>query len=90
LLFQRGLSIGLKNDIDQVNDLLNDLDWALNEACFQYNECNALLPFIRMNKAVFGVEYTMDVNNFCPQANVMNFDFLKKHLNLDAWRVACR
>ena len=86
----RGLSIGLKNDLDQVNDLLNDFDWALNEECFQYNECNVVLPFIYMNKAVFGVEYTLDVNDFCPQANAMNFDFLKKHLNLDAWRVTCR
>ena len=32
----RGLSIGLKNDLDQVNDLLPYFDWALDEQCFQY------------------------------------------------------
>jgi hypothetical protein len=27
---------GLKNDVDQVNDLLPYFDWALDEQCFQY------------------------------------------------------
>jgi hypothetical protein len=33
----RNLSIGLKNDLDQIKDLLANFDWALNEECFQYN-----------------------------------------------------
>jgi len=36
------------------------------------------------------VEYKLATSQFCPQANVMNFNSLKKHLNLDAYRVACR
>lgn len=87
---QRGLSIGLKNDIDQVRDLVSSYDWALNEQCFQYNECNTLLPFIQAGKAVFNVEYSLDTNQFCPQANEMNFNSLKKNLNLDAFRIPCR
>ena len=43
----RDLSIGLKNDVDQVRDLVSHFDWALNEQCYQYNECDTLLPFIR-------------------------------------------
>lgn len=86
----RGLAIGLKNDLGQISDLLADFDWALNEECFSYNECNLLTPFIQANKPVFGVEYDLDTADFCPQANAMNFDFLKKHWSLDAWRVACR
>src|SRR5262249_7524684 len=35
----RGLSVGLKNDLGQVQDLLPYFDWALNEQCFEYNEC---------------------------------------------------
>lgn len=31
----RGLSVGLKNDLDQVNDLQPLFDWALNEECFR-------------------------------------------------------
>ena len=38
----RGLSIGLKNDLDQVAALEPDFDWALNEQCFQYDECDRL------------------------------------------------
>jgi hypothetical protein len=86
----RGLSVGLKNDIDQVGDLVDNFDWALNEQCFQYNECDSLLPFVQAGKAVFGVEYQGSTSTFCPRANAMNFDWLKKNLNLDAYRAACR
>lgn len=86
----RGLSIGLKNDLDQVDDLVTYFDWALNEECFAYNECDKLLPFVQAGKAVFGVEYTGDLDVFCPAANAMNFDWLKKNIDLDAWRESCR
>ena len=86
----RELSIGLKNDLEQVPDLVGDFDWALNEECFAYDECELLLPFIAAGKAVFGVEYELQAEDFCPQANVMDFSFLQKHWELDAWRVDCR
>ena len=86
----RGLSIGLKNDLDQIQELVNDFDWALNEQCFQYDECDALLPFVQTGKAVFGVEYKGDTGEFCPKANTKNFDWLKKKINLDSWRIPCR
>jgi len=86
----RGLSVGLKNDLDQVGSLLSYFDWALNEQCFQYDECAALLPFIEAGKAVFGVEYELDPSAFCPGANAMNFDWLRKNYDLDTWRVSCR
>jgi len=86
----RGLAVGLKNDLDQIEELLPYFDWSLNEQCFQYNECEMLLPFIQAGKPVFGIEYQGDPAGFCPQANAMNFDFLKKRLELDAWRIACR
>ena len=43
-----------------------------------------------IGKGIFGIEYQGDPAGFCPQANAMNFDFLKKRLELDAWRIACR
>ncbi|CAF3418132.1 unnamed protein product [Rotaria sp. Silwood1] len=45
----RDLSIGLKNDVDQVRDLVSYFDWAINEQCWEYNECNTLQPFITGN-----------------------------------------
>ena len=86
----RGLSIGLKNDLDQINDLLSYFDWALNEQCFQYGEYDKLLPFINDGKAVFQVEYYLKLRQFCPLANELNFNSLKKHINLGAWRKSCR
>ncbi len=87
---ERGLSVGLKNDLDQVEDLVDYFDWALNEQCFQYSECDLLLPFIEAGKAVFGVEYELDTDRFCAQANAMDFDWLKKNYDLDAERESCR
>lgn len=86
----RNLSIGLKNDLGQIDDLLPFFDWALNEQCFQYDECDPLDAFVADNKAVFGVEYSLNTTDFCPAANARDFDWLKKRLNLGPWRVACR
>lgn len=87
---QRGLAIGLKNDLEQIPQLVNDFDWAVNEQCFEFNECPKLLPFINAGKPVFGIEYKGGTSDFCPQANAWNFDFLKKEVRLGAWRTACR
>lgn len=86
----RGLSIGLKNDLDQIPDLVDQFDWALNEQCYQYDECDLLLPFVQAGKAVFGVEYEGNPTEFCPYFNNLNFDWLQKNWDLDAWRIACR
>jgi hypothetical protein len=86
----RGLSVGLKNDLDQILELEPAFDWALNEQCFEFDECELLLPFVDAGKAVFGVEYSGDPNEFCPEANRMNYDWLLKRVELDAFRVGCR
>jgi len=89
----RGLSIGLKNDSDQVADLLPFFDWALTEDCFDQDWCNQVMPFVAAGKAVFAAEYTdtgITAPQFCPQANTLNFNAILKHRNLDAWRQTCR
>ncbi|MCL4366550.1 endo alpha-1,4 polygalactosaminidase [Patescibacteria group bacterium] len=84
----RGLSVALKNDVEQVPDLWQNFDWALNEECFDYNECgNYSDYFINNGKAVFQVEYN---RNYCSQANALNFNGLVKDLDLTAKRTACR
>ena len=85
-----GLAVALKNDLGQVKRLLPYFDFALNEECFDYGECRRLKPFVVVGKAVFGVEYDLDTTEFCPKADALNFNFLKKRLALRAWRVACR
>lgn len=86
---EHGLSIGLKNDLEQIPDLVEHFDWALNEECFAYDECETLLPFIEAGKAVFHVEYEFDPSEFCDQVNALNFNSMKKNWDLDAWQAPC-
>ena len=85
----RGLSVGLKNDLDQVAQLVDVFDWALAEQCFEYNECDRLQPFVAAGKAVFVVEYKTAAAVFCPAAAKMGFNGLRKNLSLNAFREAC-
>jgi hypothetical protein len=88
----RNLAVALKNDIDQIPDLVSYFDFQVNEQCFQYNECDKVQPFVTAGKPVFNVEYGAASlsTTVCPKANALNFDSLIKNLNLDAWRVSCR
>ena len=86
----RGLQIGLKNDMEQVVELLPYFDWILNEECFSYQECELLLPFVQAGKPVFVIEYDLPAEDFCPQANELGFHALLKNIELDAYRIACR
>jgi hypothetical protein len=56
----RGLSVGLKNDLDQLEELEPWFDWALNEECASYDECDRLAVFTDRGKAVFHTEYVED------------------------------
>ncbi len=87
---ERGLSIGLKDDLDQIPDLLPYFDWALNEECFSYDECGLLEPFIRAGKPVFVIEYQMKPEQFCPQANESHFNAIIKNPDLDSYRLSCQ
>src|SRR5205085_1115584 len=45
-----GMSVGLKNDLGQIPELLPKFDFAINEQCFQYHECDNLKLFIQAGK----------------------------------------
>ena len=88
----RGLSIGLKNDSEQVEDLLPFYDWALTEDCFAEEWCEEVVPFVAEGKAVFAAEYTntgMALDEICEQAGAMNINVILKHRDLDAYRETC-
>jgi len=86
----RGLSIGLKNDLGQVAELEPWFDFATNESCNVYDECELLSPFVAAGKAVFGIEYVGNTATVCSRTNALDFDFLKKSRQLGAAREACR
>ena len=87
---QRGLLVGLKNDLEQIPELVSYFDWIINEECFSYGECELLLPFVQAGKPVLVIEYELDPSDFCPQALQMNFNALLKNWDLDADMVDCR
>lgn len=80
---QKGLSVALKNDMGQLAALKPYFDFAINEQCFQYRECNYPAPglpdWTASGKAVFNVEYK---SLKCAQANAWNFGSILKNLNL--------
>ncbi len=78
------LPIALKNDVDQVSQLVAYFDFMVDEQCFEYSECNTLKPFLNAGKAVFEVEYNGQPTSFCPKANALNFNTIKKNESLAA------
>jgi Glycoside-hydrolase family GH114 len=86
----RGLSVGLKNDLDQAATLEPAFDWALDEQCYQYDECALLQPFARAGKAVLIAEYELAPSAFCARARAAGYSAIRKRLELGPWRQACQ
>ncbi|MFF9197076.1 endo alpha-1,4 polygalactosaminidase [Streptomyces sp. NPDC014779] len=89
LAHERGLAVGLKNDLDQIPQLLADFDFAVNEQCAEYEECDRLTPFVTSGKAVFHAEYELPLAAFCPRSKELGLDSILKKYELGAWRRAC-
>ncbi|MFC5722951.1 endo alpha-1,4 polygalactosaminidase [Streptomyces gamaensis] len=86
---ERGLAVGLKNDLEQVPQLVGDFDFAVNEQCAQFKECDRLRPFAEHGKPVFHVEYELPKEDFCAGTRQLGFSSMRKKLGLDAWREPC-
>jgi hypothetical protein len=87
-----GLTVALKNDVEQVAELAPYFDYAINEQCQQYSECTGYTTnFINAGKAVFQVEYKLRLSRFCPQANAENRNAILKDYDLfDTPYTPCR
>jgi hypothetical protein len=92
----RGLSVGLKNSVGLVAELHPDFDWALNEECFAYDECDRLDPFRTDGKAIFHVEYVNRESQaaalrdqVCSDPAVSGFSTLVKTWDLDDFVLTC-
>lgn len=89
LAHDRGMSVGLKNDLDQIPQLLGDFDFAVNEQCAEHEECEEMTPFIEAGKAVFHVEYELKTSEFCPEARRLKLSSMLKKYELGVWRQPC-
>lgn len=98
----RNLAIGLKNSLEIIDTLTNDVDFAVNEQCYQYHECDTYEDFVASGKAVFQVEYPKgsDVNNnkpvkastkkaICNNSASETFSTIMKNMDLDSWIEFC-
>jgi hypothetical protein len=100
----RGMSVGLKNGASggtfEQKMLQAGADWALNEECNQFDECDGYRHFVAAGKAVFQVEYLDNqstpyggASGTCTRNNTANFDGIVKDSSssLSALpRIACR
>ncbi len=92
LAHQYGLTVALKNDVEQLADLAPYFDYAVNEQCQQYNECGGYTAqFINHGKAVWQVEYKLSLGKFCAQANSADRNAINKSFDLfDTPYTPCR
>ena len=65
LAHERGLGFGLKNATDLVPELVVDVDFAVNEQCHEYRECDAYAPLLAAGKPVLVLEYAMTPGQVC-------------------------
>lgn len=90
----RNLAVGLKNDLDQISNLVDYFDFSVNEQCHEFDECDTLLPFIGKGKPVWNAEYKQafvdDPSLICPQSLSLDLRTLILPLDLnDAFRIPC-
>ncbi len=83
------ISIALKNDSDQVRQLVRKFDMAVVEQCFEFDECGAYSSFVRARKAVFVAEYKRRPKRFCSDSRGLRMSAIFKRLRLDAFRLTC-
>ncbi|KAL3457133.1 glycoside hydrolase superfamily [Aspergillus heterothallicus] len=97
----RGLAIGLKNALSIIDGVIDNMEWAVNEQCAEYDECELYAPFVEQAKPVFHIEYpngeaeSTTVTSSAKQnacEGYQNSDVLStilKKMSLDNWAQEC-
>lgn len=85
---ERGLSIGLKNSQGLLAESGQIVDFAVNEQCLQYHDCDAYDPLLAAGKAVFHIEYKGTLESVCA-AKPARFSTIMKPVKLTAERRTC-
>ena len=69
----RGMGIALKNSLEIVTEVIGEVDFAVNEQCIQYDECDSYLPFWKLSSPlpVFNIEYPPHNGKTWTQANAV-------------------
>jgi hypothetical protein len=80
---KHGLAVGLKNDLNQLSELVPYFDFGVVESCYKYNECGLLRAFTDAGKPVFAIEYSSD-SAICTQAAELKLTVVFKTIDLNA------
>lgn len=68
LSHQAGLAYGLKNSSELLPELGDVVNFAVNEQCHEYGECDDYTEFLASGRAVVNIEYTADLDVACGAA----------------------
>jgi hypothetical protein len=95
------MGVGLKNAGDIIPDVLDFINFSVNEQCIEYSECDTFAPFIQADKPVFNIEYpesapeveTQTVREICGTSgnatDTEGFSKVIKNMVLDGWVEYC-
>ncbi|MBN2496614.1 MAG: endo alpha-1,4 polygalactosaminidase [Deltaproteobacteria bacterium] len=94
---ERTLTVGLKNDGGQAEDLVDYYDFELNEQCHELDECGEYAVFTDEGKPILNAEYAESLadaeilsQDYCPHALAAEIRTLILPLALDdSFRVSC-
>jgi len=90
----RGLLVGLKNDLEQIPALVDDFDFAVNEQCHEFDECDVYATFADQGKPVFNAEYADEFvaapGDVCMASSELGVRTIIVPLDLDgSFRIGC-
>ena len=71
-----GMSVGMKNTLMLIQDVVDYYDFAVNEMCQFYKECWYVDPFIKQGKAVFATAVTGTPSTICNQGRKNGFSYI--------------
>lgn len=94
------MAIGLKNALSIIPDVVDVVQFAVNEECSDWTECGDMQPFIEAGKPVFHIEYpdgageegglSADVRKqYCEAQGTDGFSTVLKTYDLDGWVQYC-
>lgn len=89
LAHDRGMSIGLKNGLSMIPQMVNVVDFAINEQCQQYQECAAYKPLVAAGKTVLNIEYEGGAAAVCGH-EASGLTTVYADLALDGALIRCR
>jgi hypothetical protein len=79
-----GMGVGLKNSQSHIQQFASQIEFAINEECQTYSECDLYSGLVSANKAIFGVEYKSHGGSVCSTAK--KYHMITKYRDNGNWK----